>query len=132
MEFDDLLTLVIQRTHEALEHQDYPFDLMIQRINPTRQANRQPLVNVIYGFQNFADVQSPCAAPRRLAGDREEDDAVDWRPFEFSFATSKFDLTLFVLEEPDRLRLTFESTTAACSWHQRSGSSSKPWPGSQD
>jgi amino acid adenylation domain-containing protein len=110
MDFDDLLALVIERTHEALEHQDYPFDLMIQHINPARQANRQPLVNVMYTYQNFTDVHvdvvqagiTPAPEPE------ESGPAVDWTGFEISFATSKFDLTLFVLEEVGTIRLTLE------------------------
>jgi amino acid adenylation domain-containing protein/non-ribosomal peptide synthase protein (TIGR01720 family) len=110
MDFDDLLALVIERIHEALEHQDYPFDLMVEKLNPTRRANRQPLVNVIYAFQNFADVHVDAGtAAATPAGSWERGDAaVDWAAFDFSFRTSKFDLTLFVVDRPDTIGLTFE------------------------
>jgi non-ribosomal peptide synthetase component F len=98
------------KRYEALEHQDYPFDLMIQHINPARQANRQPLVNVMYTYQNFTDVHvdvvqadiAPAPEPEQSGP------AVDWTGFEISFATSKFDLTLFVEEEAETIRLTLE------------------------
>jgi amino acid adenylation domain-containing protein/non-ribosomal peptide synthase protein (TIGR01720 family) len=106
MEFDDLLALVIERTREALEHQDYPFDLMIQHINPARQANRQPLVNVMYTYQNFTDIHVDVV--QGGVAPEESDPVVDWTGFEISFATSKFDLTLFVLEEAGTIRLTLE------------------------
>jgi hypothetical protein len=106
MELDDLLRLVAARSQEALEHQDYPFDLMIRQLNPQRQANRQPLVNVIYGFQNFADVHVDVAPARPAVA--PADATVDWQPFEFGFGTSKFDLTLFAWESEDGLRLHFE------------------------
>ena len=110
MDFDELLALVIERVHEAMEHQDYPFDLMIQNLNPTRRSNRQPLVNVIYGFQNFADVHVDVATDDAGTAGRDDRHGVapKWEAFDFSFRTSKFDLTLFVTEERDALRLTFE------------------------
>jgi hypothetical protein len=110
MDFDDLLALVIERIHEALEHQDYPFDLMVEKLNPTRRTNRQPLVNVIYAFQNFADVHvdAGTAAATPTESWERGDAAVDWAAFDFSFPTSKFDLTLFVVDRPDTIGLTFE------------------------
>jgi non-ribosomal peptide synthetase component F len=110
MEFDDLLTQVIERADEALVHQDYPFDLMIRQVNPARQANRQPLVNVIYGFQNFIDVNVEVLRESAVqpVNSTPPDHAIKWRSFDFSFATAKFDLTLFVIESSDRLRFTLE------------------------
>jgi non-ribosomal peptide synthetase component F len=97
-----------------LEHRDYPFDLMIEKLSPARQANRQPLVNVVYGYQNFADVHVDVKlhsdAPTRTAA--ADDAPVRWDAFDFSFQISKFDLTLFVTEERDTLRLTFEYDTS--------------------
>jgi amino acid adenylation domain-containing protein/non-ribosomal peptide synthase protein (TIGR01720 family) len=110
MEFDDLLTQVIERADEALVHQDYPFDLMIRQVNPARQANRQPLVNVIYGFQNFIDVNVEVLRESAMqpVNSTPPDHAIKWRSFDFSFATAKFDLTLFVIESSDSLRFTLE------------------------
>lgn len=110
MDFDELLNLVIELTQEALEQQDYPFDLMIQKLNPARQANRQPLVNVIYAFQNFADVHVDVGGEAGAPADEPPrwEAAIDWGAFDFSFRTSKFDLTLFVLDDADIIRLTFE------------------------
>jgi amino acid adenylation domain-containing protein len=108
MEFSELLDLVIERTHEALEHQDYPFDLMIEKLNPARHANRQPLVNVIYAFQNFTDVHVDLATPVAAAAAGSGETAVDWERFDVSFHTSKFDLTLFVAEESDTITITLE------------------------
>ncbi|HWA09039.1 MAG TPA: amino acid adenylation domain-containing protein [Opitutaceae bacterium] len=104
-EFDELLAQVVTASEEAFEHQDYPFDLLVQKVNPTRSNNRQPLVNVVYAFQNFADVHVEVGA----APDPGELTAV--RPFEHAFKTSKFDLTLFVADEDGKLSLTLEYDT---------------------
>jgi non-ribosomal peptide synthetase component F len=110
LEFDDLLALVVERTYEAFEHQDYPFDLLIRKLNPARYTNRQPLVNVIYGFQNFADVHVDVLdrQPTPVELRERTDNALDWTMFDFTFGTSKFDLTLFVFEDADELQLTLE------------------------
>ncbi|MDM8560643.1 amino acid adenylation domain-containing protein [Candidatus Parabeggiatoa sp. HSG14] len=109
MEFDELLQLVIQNTQEAFEHQDYPFDLMIQKLNPTRINNRQPLLNVIYAFQNFLDVHIDIGADKSVlekVGDLNNPKGLD-----VSFKTSKFDLTLFVSDYGDTLHFDMEYDT---------------------
>jgi amino acid adenylation domain-containing protein/non-ribosomal peptide synthase protein (TIGR01720 family) len=107
MAFEDLLQQVIQNTQEAFEHQDYPFDLMIQKLNPTRVTNRQPLINVIYGFQNFLDVHIDVGVDKAaMVGDLGDPKVLD-----ASFKTSKFDLTLFVSDYGDTLDFDMEYDT---------------------
>jgi hypothetical protein len=110
MEFEDLLRQVSQTTSEALEHQDLPFDLLIRELNPARYLNRQPIVNVIYGFQTL----------EIASGDRE-DSGMAHRPnphgntvpaLEFSYRTSKFDLTFLMSDEGGALRLAIEYDTS--------------------
>ena len=108
MEFEELLQQVIQNTQEAFEHQDYPFDLMIQKLNPTRVTNRQPLLNVIYAFQNFLDVHIDVGVDKAaMVGDVGEPKVLN-----VSFKTSKFDLTLFVSDYGDMLHFDMEYDTA--------------------
>ncbi len=107
LEFDELLQQVTSRVEEAFEHQDYPFDLLVRDLRPERISNRQPLVNVVYAFQNFLDVHIEGAE----GGTGEvSDEAPDQGPdaFQFAFGSSKFDLTLFVAEEPEGLALIWE------------------------
>ena len=115
MDFETLLDQVTESTTEAFDHQDYPFDLLVRRLNPHRFANWQPILNVLYGFQNFEDVhidvgfqsRAPAAEARVSAGAIEHA-----QPFGVFFKTSKFDLTLFACEERDGLALTIEFDTA--------------------
>ena len=116
MDFEALLDQVTQSTTEAFDHQDYPFDLLVRRLNPHRSANWQPILNVMYGFQNFEDVhidlgiqsRAPAADSHVATGSMIE----HAQPFGIFFKTSKFDLTLFVCEERDGLALTIEFDTA--------------------
>jgi amino acid adenylation domain-containing protein/non-ribosomal peptide synthase protein (TIGR01720 family) len=112
MEFDELLEQTIRSTYEAFEHQDYPFDLLVQKLRPERLSTRQPLINVVYGFQNFQDVRVDIGQRHDEAVvSAKEEEEVRWRELGLEFETSKFDLTLFVSEEKDRLQLHLEYDT---------------------
>lgn len=106
MTFDDLLNRVVRDVYDAFSHQDYPFDLLVRRMNPGRVTNRQPLLNVIYGFQNFADVHVD-------VGVVDADDSIGRsRDFPIAFRTSKFDLCLFVSDLGQILVLEMEYDSA--------------------
>jgi amino acid adenylation domain-containing protein len=108
MTFDDLLDAVVRDAYEAFAHQDYPFDLLVRRMNPDRVTNRQPLLNIVYGFQNFADVRVD------VGGDVDSsmaDSAGRSRDFPIAFLTSKFDLCLFVSDLRATLLLELEFDT---------------------
>jgi amino acid adenylation domain-containing protein/non-ribosomal peptide synthase protein (TIGR01720 family) len=110
MDFDGLLGQVAQAVTEALDHQEYPFDLLVRRLRPARVTTRQPLINVVFAFQNFSDVRIVTRAGSAAAG--RPADAARVRSFDFAFGTSKFDLTLFVADEGEVLRLVLEYDTA--------------------
>ena len=103
--FVELLKRVTKNMVEAFDHQDYPIDLLVQKVCPDRINNIQPIFNVFYGFQNFADVvtQADDHGVTMLGNGNAE---LEW--FEQDFATAKFDLTLFVHQIGDGLKLTFE------------------------
>ncbi|MGV9801311.1 amino acid adenylation domain-containing protein, partial [Mycobacterium sp. NPDC003449] len=50
----DLLAQVRRRSLAAYEHQDVPFEVLVDRLNPTRSRTHHPLIQVIFGWQNFA------------------------------------------------------------------------------
>ncbi|MFE7183931.1 amino acid adenylation domain-containing protein [Streptomyces erythrochromogenes] len=51
--FADLLTQVREKTLAAYEHQDLPFETLVELINPDRSAAYQPLFQVMLAWQNF-------------------------------------------------------------------------------
>ena len=50
MSFKELLERVRLTVLEAFEHQDYPFDLLVQQLSPQRDPARSPLFQVMFTF----------------------------------------------------------------------------------
>ncbi|HEY0733618.1 MAG TPA: amino acid adenylation domain-containing protein, partial [Herpetosiphonaceae bacterium] len=97
--FVALLARVRTTTLHAYEHQELPFERLVEAIQPARDLSRSPLVQVMFALHNTPQEASalPGLTLRRLPVDS---------------GTAKFDLALSLSETADGLVGTLEYATA--------------------
>ena len=93
--FRELLGRVREDALGAFEHQEMPFERLVEELNPVRDTSRNPLFQVSFAWESArADVVN-------LPGLTTE-----WEPTDTG--TAKFDLTLNVRESPEACRAELE------------------------
>ncbi|EPD93653.1 condensation domain-containing protein, partial [Paenibacillus sp. HGH0039] len=71
----------------AFEHQDYPFEELVERLNVKREAGRNPLFDTVFDMQNIEEHEASLGTLRL-------------KPYELDdLEEAKFDLTLFMSED---------------------------------
>ncbi|RKH40633.1 non-ribosomal peptide synthetase, partial [Corallococcus sp. AB050B] len=97
--FRALLQQVRATVLEAYEHQEVPFEKLVEALQPTRSLSHTPLFQTLLALQNVPteDVRLTDLRLRRL---------------ETTHSTSKFDVSVFFTETPDGLHGTLEYSTA--------------------
>jgi amino acid adenylation domain-containing protein len=92
MEFGDLLDQVTRTVEDALDHQDYPYDLLVRHVDRGEDGAARPFLNVIYVYNDAAQARSA------IGGDPVP---AAYRPnggVDFSFAFVKADLCLTIAD----------------------------------
>jgi len=96
--FRQLLRRTRETTLAAYAHQDLPFEMVVDALQPERNLAHSPLFQVMFAVQN---------APLRA----QELPEVTISPVEVHSGTAKFDLTLFMIEEGEQLTGALEFNT---------------------
>lgn len=96
--FLDLLKRVRETTLEAYDHQDLPFEKLVEELHPERSLNHSPLFQVSLAFQN-AEAQT-----LQLSG-------LTIEPLEIDTGTAKLDLLLSIVQQDGGLCLRAEYNT---------------------
>ncbi len=95
---------VLERVKEtvlgAYMHQEVPFELVVERLDPRHPRDRMPLVQVLFVMQNLPGGQEAEVEGLRMRGVNVEG------------GTAKFDLALFVQEEGQGMRAGVSYSTA--------------------
>lgn len=96
--FTQLLEQTKQQTLTAYEHQDIPFEEVVEVLNVRRDVSRNPLFDVMFVLQNTGMKQI-------------EVEGMIFRPVDFEMGIAKFDLTLAVEEFTNKLIISLEYAT---------------------
>ncbi len=97
--FKDLLHQVMERTLQAFENQDYPFENLVKKILGKREISRNPLFDVMLVWQNFESngIKIP---------------TLNLKPYHYEHKSrALIDLSLYGLEREGKLSFTFEYST---------------------
>ena len=88
--FKDLLQKTRQTVIEAIEHQDYPFPLLVERLQPRRDSGYSPLIQSLFIWDKPEVGEPGQAAPQ-------------FEPFVVGQQGAPFDLTLTIFEVGEAL-----------------------------
>jgi amino acid adenylation domain-containing protein len=102
--FHSLLGHIKQVTLAAYEHQEYPFDKLLQNLKLVRNIGRNPLFDVMVVLENF-NTQTVDDSVNKFEGIRLSEYTG------IKYQTSKVDMTFFFSEVEDRIRLLVEYNT---------------------
>ncbi|WP_161625093.1 amino acid adenylation domain-containing protein [Nocardiopsis alkaliphila] len=96
--FETLLERVREADLEAFDHQEMPFDLLVEELNPDRSSAHHPIFQVMMILQNNE------TAELSLPG-------LDITPEPFTWDTAKFDLTFAFAEVGEELNAVVDYAT---------------------
>lgn len=88
--FRELLHQVKQTTLSAYDHQDYPLDLLVEKLNIPHSSGRNPIFDTMFVLQN-------------MSMEAVELDGLRFSPYPQNNNSSKFDISLEINEEGDHL-----------------------------
>ncbi|MBD3919135.1 amino acid adenylation domain-containing protein [Paenibacillus sp. PR3] len=93
--FRQFLTEVKNNTLQALEHQDYPFEDLVEKLNVQRDLSRNPLFDTMFSYQNMS------WSYKRITG-------LQIKPYAGEDHYSRFDITLELAELEGGLQLRMD------------------------
>ena len=111
--FAELLGRTRRTVHDGLEHQDYPFTLLVERLQPARDPSRSPLFQVLFTFQKAQRLDKEGLTPFAL---REHGPRLDLGGFPLESValeqrTAQFDLAMTTAETERGLAASLEYNT---------------------
>lgn len=96
LSFEELLKQARQTTLEAYEHQETPFEKVVEMAEKSRDTSRNPVFQVMFVLRNTPEI------PQLNIDD------LTISPVEFEHSTAIFDLILFITESDEGYHASFE------------------------
>ena len=96
--FSQYLKEVRENALKAYEHQDYPFEKLVEQLDLTRDLSRNPLFDTMFVLQNTEQQQLAI-------------DGLTFKPYPSEHTMAKFDLTLTAVEQDSSIHFYMEYLT---------------------
>ena len=111
--FDEYLGRVRRTVSDGLEHQDFPFGLLVHRLQGNPDPSRPPLFQVMFAHQKIQPLDDQGLAPFALGipGARLDLHGLAVESIAFERQTALFDLTMMTARDGDRLCVALEYST---------------------
>jgi len=107
--FESLLEKVRQTVLEALDHQHFPFPLLVEQLDPTRDSSRSPLFQSLFVLQkaHLLNDEGLSVLPLGTVEARLMVGGLELESVALAQPVAQFDLTLMMAEADGRLEATF-------------------------
>jgi amino acid adenylation domain-containing protein len=117
--FDEFLARVRRTVAEGLEHQDFPFSLMVDRLQVRPDPGRPPIFQVMYAHQRSQRLDEQGLAPFALGvpGAQLNLPGLPVESVALDRQSALFELSLMTARDGDRLRLAWEYSTDLFAGH---------------
>ncbi len=101
--FRDLTERVRHTVREAIDHQELPFSVLVEQLNPRRDPSRPPLFQIAFGLTRLNFEADAGFRAEGGPGQGIASDGVAFVPFVLPQLEGQFDLNLEFFETPSRL-----------------------------
>ncbi|HKN82957.1 MAG TPA: amino acid adenylation domain-containing protein, partial [Pyrinomonadaceae bacterium] len=109
--FESLLAQVRATVLDAFEHQDYPFSILVDRLQAARDPSRSPLFQVMFSMHKAHATEGLSLFALGEAGARMSLGGLELESLPLKRRVAQFDLTLMMAEAGEELYASFEYNT---------------------
>jgi acyl carrier protein len=107
--FLTLLAKIRKVTWGAFEHQDFPFDKLVQELGEKRDVSRHPLFDVMLDMAKLTSLDP--LTPLTTTKNPKSKLDLKMMPSKTGYRSCKFDLTVYIFEEKNFINMVFEYNT---------------------